>query len=260
MKAWWGSFEIPFSSATEFQIGPLNLVIERHPGEWRLAQTRVEEPLSIASAQRSVPVREVSEEMSRYAWRGESQKIDLTPRLSDRAVVSRPEQPFVIPALERVTLFVTLPLWVEATAGQPGRSLTVLPIYRPSDTWFGPTTKEGELCYASRTFCRMRREDVVARPHRALTAVHINNRAEDVLSLERIKIPAQHLALFQTEEGRLATQDVNLEWTGDADFAELKLKDWASKAEKNATLVAPPRLEPGTNLVTRAFSRIFKSA
>lgn len=77
---------------------------------------------------------------------------------------------------------------------------------RPSDTWFGPTTSEGEPCYASKTVCRLRVEDVPLRPHRCLTKVTLRNRADDSLSLDRLKLPVNALALCMpirtTDSGR----------------------------------------------------------
>ena len=94
---------------------------------------------------------------------------------------------------------------------------------RPSDTWFGPSTLEGELCYESKTAVRFNLDNVPRRPHRAISVVRIRNRTDTQLSLERLKIPLPNLSLFGTEDGQLWTESITLERDEDGENATVKL-------------------------------------
>ena len=55
---------------------------------------------------------------------------------------------------QKLTIYVGSPLWVGLLADDP---LGELPLQPPKLTWWGTNTREGEVCYASRTQGRLRR-------------------------------------------------------------------------------------------------------
>ena len=116
---------------------------------------------------------------------------------------------------------------------------------------------EGELCFASRTLWRLRPDDEPLRPHRALTAVRIVNRASSALSIERLKLPAPHLALYQAADGTLWTQDVRYVRSEGDDFAALRLRDRAPAGAEGAVRLAEPRERREEHGVVRAFQSLF---
>src|SRR5690625_5517561 len=69
-----------------------------------------------------------------------------------------------------------------------------------SDTWFGPNTQMGTLCYASKTYTRSSRQEVTPRPHRAVTPVTVRNQSEELLSIDKLSIPVPHLALYGRDD------------------------------------------------------------
>jgi len=177
--AWWETGRFPVGTAGRWRIGPLELWIQRLEGEWRIASEQGDDPLDDA-LEREVPCvidgvldRESTE---RYASNSKTEVIRLAAALADRSVVTRSDKPLHVPPGEEISVFVSSPLWVRIEAGEPGKLLRELPVFRPSDTWFGPNTREGELCYASRTHHRLRLEQIPARPHRAVTSVLVRNR------------------------------------------------------------------------------------
>jgi hypothetical protein len=89
------------------------------------------------------------------------------PMLADRPVVVRARQSVFIPPGEEAMLYLSTPVWVSIDLGEPARALREIPVLRLSDTWFGPSTREGELCYAARTHARNHLDQVPRRPHRA---------------------------------------------------------------------------------------------
>src|SRR5439155_1571474 len=81
---------------------------------------------------------------------------------------------------------------------------------RLSDTWYGPNTREGELCYSSKTFCRTHLADLPLRPHRVLTPVSIQNNAKDPLLLEQLSLPLPYLSTYVDENGSLWTEEITV--------------------------------------------------
>ena len=160
---------------------------------------------------------------------------------------------------ERVQLLLSTPLWCQVKVGEPGRLVLDVPTWLPRDTWFGPSTREGELCYASRTTHHVQFEQILALPHRATTAVRVRNRAESMLSLERMLLPVQRLSLYQAADGRLWTNDVVFTRTGSDDFAALRTRSRANSTQiAEAKRIARPRYRSGDHPVVRAFSSIFR--
>jgi hypothetical protein len=260
---WWGRRRVPVGSAGRWRIGPLSLWIQRLEGEWRIANETGDDPLDV-SMQEDLPadVGDLLEKdgVARFVTAGKSEEVVLSAALADRSVVTSSEQPLSVPPGEEVTVYVSSPLWVRIETGKPAKLLCEIPVFRPSDTWFGSDTTEGELCYASRTFHRVRLEDVPVRPHRATTAVKIKNRARSMLALERMQVPVTHLALYRASDGRLWTQDVVFERESDDDFVSLRLGGRGKPAAVGSgegKLVAGPRVQPSGGIVVRAFSSLF---
>lgn len=260
---WWGRRKVPVGSAGNWRIGPLGLWIQRLEGEWRIASETGDDPLD-DSLQEELPADAgdllQKEYVDRYVTAGKSEEIVLSPALADRPVVTSSEKPLSVPSGEEAIVYVSSPLWVRIEAGKPANLLCEIPVFRPSDTWFGPDTTEGELCYASRTFHRVRLEDVPVRPHRATTAVKIKNRAKSMLALERMQVPVTHLALFRASGGRLWTQDVVFERESEDNFVALRLsgRSKPSAAAGEIKQISGPRIPPSGNIVMRAFTSLFK--
>lgn len=100
-------------------------------------------------------------------------------------------------------------------------------------------------------------EDLRRLPHRAVTAVRVDNNAEASLAFERIRIPANQLALYFAKDGRFWTESVDFVRKEDTEFAELTTTEGAPAIDPNANRVAGPRI-PHENIVVRAFSSLMK--
>lgn len=259
--AWWGEYAISGRQSLDCRIGPLQLLIHNQDGEeWQIAYERDDEGenqdsvCNITGAE--LDLTEYSHH-SRYVLRDDSGRLFLKPRLADRPIVSRPWSPFHLTAGEEVTLYVSSPMWLQIAVGKQDRMLEEIAIHRPSDTWFGPSTREGELCYASRTQCRLHLDDLPWRPHRAITPVLIRNRAETLLSLERLSLPVTYLSLYAAPDASLWTPQVTLTREEDGDMAALKIDKQAPAEIGAATLLDPPRQAAGAGTLVRAFNALF---
>ena len=260
MSQWWGERRVEVGTTTRWQIGPLILWIQRLPGEWRVYRTRLEDPLdgTVELEERAsgeaIPA---AASIERFAFQGDSPLLELAARLPDRPIVSRPRNPFHVPPGEDLVFFVDSPLWVGLSTMNPRRWLFEMPVFRPSDTWFGPSTNEGELCYASRTAGTLQLSDTPIRPHRCLTAVTIRNRASDELLLDRLKLPVASLALYVGEDRRIWTQDVSLERHERGDRAQLSIRRSEPALALDPRPLSPARKAESDNVVARVFNTLF---
>ena len=254
---WWGEYEVPEDRLRYWQIGPLQLWVERLTHEWRLVMQASNDLLANDVVTEVVDPREDLLELGQIRRFGTShagRSIRLRPMLADRAVVSRPETPFCIPSNEQVTVYVGTPIWVGVSTN--GTQLHQTPTLRPSDTWLGPPTREGELCYASRTFCRLSLDRLHSRPHRATTAVTIANQTPEVLEIARLKLPVPNLNLYH-DGSRLWTQDVLLKHDEVGDFVAMETLAAPPAQAPAATLIEPARVPESNNILVRAFSNLF---
>ena len=237
------------------------LWVQRLVSEWRIAREVNDEPGANAVEQ------ECSSEcedllghasLSRYGVGAGNEELLIMPALADRSVVSTPDRPFVIPAGEEVTLYISSPLWLQLSAGSGRALLEDKPILQPPDTWFGPNTQVGEVCYASRSFGRLELEALHRRPHRAITSVLVQNHATDALYLERLKLPVPYLSLFSDPStSDLWTNDVVLERVEGEGLDPLQISSGPPEAVPKAVKVASPRKHNSGNIMVRAFETLF---
>lgn len=263
---WWNTYALDTHHGGHWQIGPSTLWLFRGPNEWRLMHRQSDDPMENGTAVR-VPIPEhewrsivdpdiPDEEIARFSFRRTDSHLALHPTLADRPVVARPENAIHIPSGEEVTLYVSTSIWIRIELGREGKAVHEIPSYRPSDTWFGPSTREGELCYATRTTGRIRLDDLPIRPHRAVTPLLIRNQASDMLLLERVQIPAQHLALYHASDHVLWTQGITLHRTEGSEGAAVRINPGAPRNVSEAKRLSEPRQTPKKNLVMSTFQAL----
>lgn len=259
---WWGRFSVNEEQTIQWQIGPLKLAVQRLLNEWQIAyerdETLAEEANGWQLDQTAPDVNTLGyAHTERYTFDQTSPILWVLPALADRPVVTRPLNPFYIASGEKTVVFVTSPLWVSIAVDDPPKKLQEMPIRRPSDTWFGPSTMEGELCYASRTHGRLNFDNVPLQPHRAITQVTISNRAISQLLVERLSLPVPFLSLFESPDGLLWTQAVTMVHTRETGMATFDVEKSPPAQASQVKLVSEPRQIPGQNMVIRAFGVLF---
>lgn len=257
---WWGARSIPPGRAGIWRIGPLSLWIRRFEHEWRVAYETGDDPmedrLEIAAPVDDVEPPETAT-TRRYVADGLTERIVLMPALLDRAVVVRPELPLDVLPEQEVTLYMSTPVFVRLqTDEREGTLIDEVPSFRLSDTWFGPNTLTGELCYSSRTHARLNFQNVQFRPGRAVTAVRLRNRGRDRLRLERFNLPVPNLHLFRDAAGRLWTEMVTVERQRDRPDVEVRLQPAPPPLAEGAQRLLPPRAPAERNVLVRAFGAL----
>ena len=260
-SAWWGNFTIDVEENLRWRIGPLTFIVRRLRNELQVAfeqsdHVADEDFTWEISATDQGP--ETLENNVRYVFRETTELLTIKPCLVDRPIISRPLTPFNLIGGEETTLFVSTPLWVELCVGNPPKTLTEFAIQRPSDTWFGPSTREGELCYASNTHCRLNLEDLPKRSHRAITPLVIRNLAKSSLLIERLKLATPQLPLYVSSDKQLWTPKVTLIRKQDGEVADIKI-DKTPPEEANETVqLNEARKTQSDGALNRVFNAVFR--
>ena len=255
---WWGDFTVEAGAVAQWDIGPLRIAVQRLPHEWLVAHEQIEaaeDQQEWQFAYRDLDLNESGfANVSRFVYQSTPEQLTVLPALADRSVVSRPFTPFTMPADENATIYVSTPLWFTLATGMPLQTLFEIPIQRPSDTWFGSSTQEGETCYASRTYGRLNLENLTVYPHRAITEVHVHNHSAEPLLIERLNLPVPFLSLFHTPESVLWTETVTVVQTRGTSLAEFNIEKGPPPSAPGAKLTAAPRQDPQKDMLIRAFS------
>jgi len=258
---WWQPQTPPSGHWQYCQMGLLSLYFQRREQDWYLAwelaqggESSGEEPAQqwLIQSLDDLPEGLVP---SRYTFAKAPTELHLKPRLLDRPVVFKTYQPVQVPPGEKVTFYISSPICISLELGKPPMTLLELPSQRLSDTWFGPSTQEGELCYAAKTRARNSLDDLPLRPHRAVTPVTIHNRAEEFLAIDKLSIPVPLLGIYADADGGLWTQSVKLEHTQGESLAALTI----GKAPQGLKNLAPAREQGQTGKLVRAFTRFFSN-
>lgn len=262
-SAWWGKRELECGQTLILGIEGLRLAIARHPNEWsfRYSQptSRAEQPRHQWQQQLGSADGADYDEHARFMFRNTHEPLTILPALADRPVISSPATTLNLPPQEEVTLYVSSPLWLQIHGEGMKEPLLDIPIQRASDTWFGPSTRSGELCYASRTHGRLSPQDIPLHLHRAITPVIIRNQADTTLLLERISIPAPNLSLYADDSCQLWTEAITLECESDGDMASLQIEKHAPAHLGQSHLISEPRNRAHKgSLAVRAFSVLFE--
>jgi hypothetical protein len=258
LSTWWGDFKIEENATAQWEIGPQRINVQRLAREWLIAHEQInpsennlEKPFSYSNL-------DLSESdfpnISRFAIRKTTDKLTVLPALADRSIVSRPYTPFSVPVGENATVYLSTPLWIQFSYGRPSQTLYEFPLQRPSDTWFGSSTIEGEICYASRTYGRLNLENLTGYQYRAMTQIHIQNKSNNPLLIERINIPVLFLSLFYAKDNLLWTETVTMVQNRETSLAEFQIQKNPPSSAINPKLISKPRQDPQKSMLIRAFS------
>lgn len=263
MKMWWGAFDLPKNNVLQKQIGPLWIAIKQEKDEWqiyyeRLSGWRDDATKIIKRSDTPVTFIPKAENLKeRYVLNGSTPKVFLMPALADLAVVARPATPLYVPSGQSVTVYISTPVWVKIGVGLEAVELTDIPTLRPSDSWFGPNTRDGEICYSSRTSARMSESELPKRAHRAITPVKIHNESREHLLLERINLPVPYLELYGTVDQFLWTQGVKMVREENDEADAMEIMGGPPSQIQRATFVAGPREKPKGKTIIRRISGFF---
>jgi hypothetical protein len=269
VSRWWGEFELEHGACQYWRIGSLSLWVTRFEHEWQVANRWSADPFDNTfdlpprpgdGAAGERPDVEIPEglERRRYLFVDAGKRLHLIPRVADRPVVARPEQPLIIPAGEAATLYVASPLWVELAVGDPPRSFAELPVWRMSSTWFGEDTLEGTLCYATRSRAILSsgiREPRPTRGPRVVTSVDLRNSCQVPLRVHRLGLPLPQMSVFCDADDELWTEATRVAYDPEV-VAPAQIESAPPREAGPTTLISRPRSDH-QNILARALAAAF---
>lgn len=261
-RFWWTPIELAVGEGRRWRLGTLELVLLRSDSEWHMAHRHLPDDEVVLGAWSVDSVLELGEESAnteRFASDPSARQVQVLPRVAERSVVASPRVPLHVLPNHEAKFYVSSPVWVEVYVGPPLVALRSVPAKRLSDTWFGPSTREGEVAFALKTQARVHLAEIPKQVQRAITPVVAKNRADTLLSIDRLNLPVPYLSIFHTDEGDLWTEAVVLEHREDTDMAGLAIDPGAPQEARGGAHLSDPRTTADEHLLVRAFSSILRT-
>jgi len=184
--------------------------------------------------------------------------MQVVPALPDRPVMSRPEAHIEIAPKHKGLFFVTIPVWlrleIASQAAHRPMTLCEFPTRVLSKTWFGHPAEEGAIGYALTTRARQSMEELNDVEGRAICPVLVDNGTHEPLVFSQLLLSVRHMSVYQTEDGKLWTNECRLGYTGNIFPASLTFGHAAPEQAPGARLVTEPREAPTSGLTARAIA------
>lgn len=256
MSRWWGEFEIELGGCRYWRIGALSLWVTRLEHEWQVAHRWSNDPFDDTFEFERSDV-DVPEELERrrYLFVEGGTTLRLNPRVADRPVVARPQQPLIVPAGESARLYVASPLWVELAVGKPSVAFAELPLWRMSSTWFGEDTLDGSLCYATRSRASLQPVRTTRSP-RVFTSVDLRNACAAALQVQRLALPLPQMSVFCGDGDQLWTEATRVSYDPEV-VAPVSIESAPPREAGAVTLISSPRRDRQQNVLARALAVAF---
>lgn len=251
-QPWWGDFELPPHQVRRWAVGPGEVWFERDGRELRLAwreNAGVEDALVVGERVEASPV---DVHQARHVSGTVPGKLQLRPVGLDRPVVARAQVPLTLAPESELVAYMSLPVWMLVLWGS---ARAVVPLRRPSDTWFGPSPRDGVLAYASRTMLRTHLDAMPVSPYRALCRLRLRNEGSEALTVARVRVPASRLALYATAHGVLWMEDLSVRQVGSSAAAP-EVQGGRPAEAPGATRVGEPAVGGTERLVFRVLDRL----
>lgn len=261
---WWGEFPLAEHQAYTWSMGERQIVIQRLKREWNTWHQETAEESKDPGSHAKWTVSEIPNtalpdngSLGRHLQTSTSERIRILPALADRSIVTRPNVPLRLLSGEQARIYVSTPVWFQAITLPDESCFLDIPFWRPSDSWFGPSTMEGELCYAKYTDARSQLERLEQRPHRAITPVQVHNKQKGVLLIERLNVPVPLLSLYNDANRGLWTDTITVIREAGGDAAELRLEKQAPAEVEAAQLVTEARVASEKRTLIRSIGSLF---
>jgi len=257
---WWKDWSLEPGSGGRWKIGSSIIEAFHEPGEWLI--TRDSRPTHEIETQpwgfEGTHEAPTTGQIERFVAGADADRIALRPQLADRSVVAKPRVPLHVLPGEQTRIYVASPVWVEVIVGARGRTIIEIPAIQMSDTWFGSSTRDGEVAYSLRTFARSRLSEVPKRSFRAVTPVVLRNESDEQLELDRMNLPIPYLSVFASQKGELWTERITLTRREDREMAALEAGSGPPQEAASATRLSTPRRQRSSGLLVRAFGSLLR--
>ena len=254
----WTSHHLPNMEIGHWKIGPLEFWIRRYDNEWRIYSRSLENP-SLKDIVVQIPASDnhpPNIDVHRFGVHETTDLLTFQPVLADRSIVVRPERPFHLPTKEEVSIYVMHSVWLKINYGPKHTTLTTLPIYRPSDTWFGSSSIDGELCYSARSKAQIRFTDLELFPYRAVTKILLKNKSSTDLFLERLKVALPTLSLYLSENQVFFTDSLVYNRQPEGKEINISVHPAPADVAGKCILIHKPTIKYEQNLVSKTINHL----
>ena len=239
------------------EIGDLSLTINHQNHEWQLVYfwTKKENQGEFSChyidefPETPTSLSGIHNGLARIAMETMTDELTFNPQLADRPVVVRPYSPLLIPANNKITLYISAPLWLCINFSKKVKR--ELPVQQLSDTWMGLITGKGELCYGSYTHARLDQDMLLRLPYRALTPVTMRNKSNADFTLERLSIPAPYLSLY-AGDGQLVTEPLSIVMDSEKHQGVVEIGKVSGKKA-----ITPPRKKADKGILVNTWENLF---
>ncbi|WP_157365619.1 hypothetical protein [Zooshikella ganghwensis] len=261
-ERWWQTIHLEENHGQTWDFGCLELNILRLAHEWQVRFNHIDIPLEAEQDEVKIIAENHNltrfKTLKRFVVAQTRSQLTITPVLPDRNIVVKPFDRIMLLPDEHITLYISIVLWYRINIYHDKVTLCQVPIRALSDTWFGPNTQLGQLCYASKTRAVINKDLISIKPYRGIIPVTIVNNQSQMLSIEKINIPAPTLELRYSQDGLLWTTGITLTQTKTK--SEIKLSDPTNEYSTNFSkweLInkAETSLEEG--LMSKAYNTFF---
>lgn len=275
MKNCWGDIYFELDEVKTWRIGQRKISVQRKKTEWLIWNEKTEEENFEAlvlenSVSNDIPISVLPQ---RYLLKSTQPYLTAKPLLADRSIIVRPNSILNILPGETIDLYVSSPLWMAFynmafyntalcnttfynTASYNTKEtlpISEIPFWLPSDSWFGPNTMVGELCYSKYTDAKVTLDNIQKRSHRAITKISISNEHDESLAIERLSLPTPLLDLYIDTNNQFWTDQVHLIHHLDSERPSFDIKSLASEsAAKSIKLISVARKIANENTFMRS--------
>jgi len=254
-RRWWGTYQVEAGQSRFWRIGNVIICVDRVTNEWHIASCQVGSIAGLPDQENdesnnfTIPVEKLNFKTFTFHTQAE---IELKPVLANLSLASKLERTLYIPGGEDILLYVSSPVWVRVQTGKSKIILDEIPTFVLSDTWFGPNTCEGELCYAGHTYCSPHLKDVPSGPDRIISPMLIKNYGKNPLVLENISVPLPYLSVYSDAENFLWTEQLYVYSEEDSGPA-VEVAKGPPKALNEITLLTEARKEINSSASIKQF-------
>jgi hypothetical protein len=209
---WFGEFPFELGQTKYWRINERFIAIQRSKKEWTIwdKQTKDDTNQSIIVDSRVITSNINSAQQSRYMVTETSDTLLIEPSLADRAVVATPSIPLVVMPQETIEVYVSTPLWMSIFIASSDTLIADIPFWLPSDSWFGPSTMKGDLCYSKYTDAKVDLSSLDKHSCRAITEVRLRNDQAQPLRIEKLNLPVPSLKIYANKKGEFWTDCVSI--------------------------------------------------
>ena len=236
---WWGDFTFDLQEQKCWSIGQRAILLKRKATEWNTwnIESVAQEHDDITLSDGANFTVESTDVVGRFLEKSTSDTVKVFPLLADRTVISTP-------------------IWFCAHTVPSGKCIVDLPFWRPSDSWFGSSTIDGQLCYAKYTSAKTQLEDLDLHSHKATTSIIVVNNHDQPFTINRINVPVNHLHLYSDEQNNLWTSRLTIEIKNDSSDVELIVDKSVSSELAPLTFISSPRVSLGHGKLIRRISNL----